>query len=144
VLQTPVDAAPSHDDAFVIVDQRLVVQAISRRAEAVLEITEPEGVGVPIRHLLQSETGDPGDNGLTDLVEVAACGGVPSGWLQLRSVRDAQVRFLARVTSCGPPPAALFVLTPFPERLAPPEPQPGRGAAGEGDVAGLALGSRAA
>jgi hypothetical protein len=58
------------------------------------------------------------DNGCCDddevalLIERAMAGAEPSMPFDLRTVADLEIRLRGRVTRCGPPPAALLVLSP--------------------------------
>jgi hypothetical protein len=52
---------PRFDEPFLIVDERLIVQAISHRAELLLMVNEPDGFGVPLEELAPtSRPVDPG------------------------------------------------------------------------------------
>ena len=44
VLRAPPNAQPRFDEPFLIVDERLIVQAIPRRAERSLMVNEPDGL----------------------------------------------------------------------------------------------------
>jgi hypothetical protein len=118
VLRTVPDAAPHRSDPFVIVNERLAVRGISRRAETVLRVDEPAAADIPLNEFLVSDGGKPGDVELARLVALAASGAGPSLTLTLRTVGDPQLRFRARITSCGPPLAALLVLGPLHDRAA--------------------------
>jgi len=48
LLETRSDAAPGSDDAFLVIDSRLTVQAVSRDAERLLGINEDEMVDGPV------------------------------------------------------------------------------------------------
>ena len=50
------------------------------------------------------------------LIERAMAGAEPSMPFDLRTVADLEIRLRGRVTRCGPPPAALLVLTPLAAR----------------------------
>jgi hypothetical protein len=112
ILRAPAEAIPRHDDPFVIVDANLVVQAVSRHAETVLLVDEPAGFSARLDELLISDTGDVEGAELARLVRVAVDGASPSETVELRTVDDPVVRFQVRLSSCGPPLAALLVLTP--------------------------------
>src|SRR5690242_12276604 len=58
VLRAPPDAQPRFEEPLLMVDDRLIVQAISRRAELVLWVNEPDGFGVPLEDFLVSAIGD--------------------------------------------------------------------------------------
>jgi hypothetical protein len=112
VLRAPAEAIPRHDDPFVIVDHDLVVQAVSRQAETVLLVDEPSGFSARLDELLISDTGDVEGAELARLVQAAVNGASRSETVRMRTVGDPVVRFRARLSNCGPPSAALLVLTP--------------------------------
>jgi hypothetical protein len=112
VLRAPAGAIPRHDDPFVVLDERLVVQAVSRHAETVLLVDEPAGFSARLDELLISDNGDVEGADLARLVHAAVHGASPSQAVELRTVGDPVIRFQARLSNCGPPSAALLVLTP--------------------------------
>ena len=113
VLRAPAGAEPRYDAPFLIVDGQLAVRAVSRHAEVVLSVDEPAGVGIPLEELLICDNGHCDDGEVALSVELAIAGAEPSNRLELRTVADPEVRFRGRVTRCGPPTAALLVLTPL-------------------------------
>jgi hypothetical protein len=113
VLRAAEGAEPRHDAPFLIVDRQLAVQAVSRHAEAVLSVDEPARVGIPLQGLLICDNGHCDSDELALLVELAIAGVDPSNRLELCAVADPEIRLRGRVTRCGPPPAALLVLTPL-------------------------------
>jgi hypothetical protein len=108
MLVAPAQAGPRRRDPFVIVDQNLTVQAVSRQAEMVLSVDEPAGVNIPLDEFLIPAKGEAE---LARLVALAIGRRQPSERLELYKVGDPALRFFARVSSCGPPPAALLVLS---------------------------------
>jgi hypothetical protein len=56
VLKAPAGTEPRYDDPFVIVDRKLAVQAVSRRAEAALSVEEPAGLDAPLEEFLTATT----------------------------------------------------------------------------------------
>ena len=52
MLETRRDIAPSHRDAFLVIDSSLLVQAMSWRAETLLGVTEDSAVNRPVMQLL--------------------------------------------------------------------------------------------
>jgi hypothetical protein len=70
VLRAPPEARS--DGPFVIVDERLTVQAVSRQAEVVLLVDEPAAVGVSLRTV--------GDPEIPLVARLSGCG-PPSGAL---------------------------------------------------------------
>jgi hypothetical protein len=113
VLRAPSGGEPRHDAPFVIVDRQLTVQAVSRHAEVTLSIEEPAGLDTPLEEFLVSSNGGHAAGELAALVELAFAGAEPSNRLELRTVANPEIRLQVRVTTCGPPPAALLVLTPL-------------------------------
>jgi hypothetical protein len=116
VLRAPAGAEPRHDAPFLILDRQLTVQAVSRRAEVVLSVDEPAGVGIPLEELVIFDNGYSDNDEVALLIERAMAGAEPSRPFDLRTVADPEIRLRGRVTRCGPPPAALLVLTPLAAR----------------------------
>jgi hypothetical protein len=108
-MLAPSGAGPSIFDLFVIVDKLLTLRAVSRSAEIVLATEQLDAAGTPLARLLISdEAGE-----LADAVELAirhTSSSSPSS--QLRTVAPPVVSFTARIMPCGPPRAALLILTP--------------------------------
>ena len=113
VLRAPAGAEPRHGAPFLIVDRQLAVQAVSRRAEIVLSVDEPAGVGIPLEELLICDNGHCDNGEVAALVKLAMAGAEPSKRLELRPVANPGIRLRGRFTRCGPPRAALLVLTPL-------------------------------
>ncbi|HEY2770738.1 MAG TPA: hypothetical protein VGI87_09230 [Solirubrobacteraceae bacterium] len=111
MLWVPADAAPRREP-FLVVDEKLVVQAISRYAEAVLTVDEPAAVAAPLdRFLIPDQDRDDTDE-LARLVGLAAAGTPSDDSLQMLTAHETPTRFSVRVTSCGPPLAAMVILVP--------------------------------
>jgi hypothetical protein len=108
VLRAAAGAEPRHGAPFLIVDRQLAVQAVSRRAEVVLSVDEPAGVGIPLEELLICDSGE-----VAALVELTMAGAEPSKRLEVRTVANPGIRLRGWFARCGPPPAALLVLTPL-------------------------------
>jgi PAS domain-containing protein len=111
MLETRADIAPSHRDAFLVIDSSLLVQAMSWRAETLLGVTEDSAVNRPVMQLLvpaDAEAGRPAGFAAA-LVEAAAGADEPVNAF-IRPWNTFGVRLRARVASCGPPRAALVVL----------------------------------
>jgi hypothetical protein len=107
VLRAPPGLRPRFDEAFVIVDERLHLQAVSRHAEALLMISEPTVVALPITDVLFPEGGPPA---LAGVIEEVVGGSSLGSTLKLRAADDPLRAFAVRVVPCGPPRAALLVL----------------------------------
>ncbi|MBV8946596.1 MAG: hypothetical protein JO046_04380 [Solirubrobacterales bacterium] len=118
MLETRADIAPSHSDAFLVIDSSLLVQAMSCRAETLLGVTEESAVNRPAMHLLvpaDAEAGGPA-RFASALTEAAAGADQPVSAF-VRPWNTFGVRLRARVASCGPPRAALVVLEDQQARL---------------------------
>ena len=113
MLETRADIAPSHRDAFLVIDSSLLVQAMSWRAETLLGVTEESAVNHPVIQLLvpaDAEAGRPARFAAA-LVEAAAGASADEPVSAfVRPWNTFGVRLRARVASCGPPRAALVVL----------------------------------
>lgn len=112
VLVAPPGAEPRFDDPFLIVDGKLAVQAVSRRAELVLSVNEPDGFGTPLEHLLIFDESESDGVEMARLVELALAGGQPTDTLKLRAVADPELRLHARISTCRSPLGALLILAP--------------------------------
>jgi hypothetical protein len=111
LLQTRADAAPARDDAFVIVDSSLNVQAVSARAEAALDVREAQVVNRHVTELLIAGETESATGSLALAITRAAGGDEePAQRFAVRPSRTFGVRMLARIAACGPPQAALLVL----------------------------------
>ena len=119
ILRASPGAEPRYDAPFLIIDRQLAVHAVSRNAEIVLSVDEPAGVGIPLKELLICDNDE-----VALIVELAMAGAKPSNRLELRTVADPEIRLRGRVTGCGPPPAALLVLTPLAAHAAAPNGRP--------------------
>ena len=109
---------PTARDAFLVVDNSLLIQAVSRRAEQLLSITEDAAINRPVAELLvpaDAEARGPGSFAGA-IVEAAASGDDPVHAF-VRPWNTFGVRMRARIAPCGPPRAALLVLDPSPARL---------------------------
>jgi hypothetical protein len=111
LLETRSDVAPGPEDAFLVVDSRLTVQALSRRAELLLDVIEEEVIDKPIAGFLGGA--DAEADGPEDLMALLRDTSTDSEDLHSVSVRPLGafgVRMIARLIPCGPPRAALVVL----------------------------------
>jgi hypothetical protein len=112
VLSAPAGSQPRFYEPFVIVDPALRLQAVSRRAEALLMVDEPAAVEVPLSEFLLCRT-DQDQMELSGLVRHAVGGTRLAARVALRTVADPAMDVVTRVAGCGPPPAALLILTPL-------------------------------
>lgn len=113
VLWALEDIAPPHGAPFLILDEHLVVQAVSRGTESAFLIGEPDGVDVPLTEFLIPARGDAGVIDIAGLVALALSGTPLDETVELQTTGDPVLSFAAQVSSCGPPPAALLLLTPL-------------------------------
>ncbi len=111
LLEAPADVAPRNEEPFLVVDARLTVQAVSRRAEQLLGVSETEVTGRPITDLITDAAAEL-DHRTTFLTALA--GAAQSDEARSSAFvrpRDAfGIRVQARIGHCGPPRAALIVL----------------------------------
>lgn len=112
MLSANVDAAPRPGDPFMIVDGSLCVCALSQVAEELLGVDETAAVN---RHLSEflvpADAEAAGPDNLMDLV-INAAGDVSEPRVAVvRPPDEFGIRFRARVGACGPPRAALLVLS---------------------------------
>jgi hypothetical protein len=112
VISARADLAPQKNEAFVIVDRQLKLCGLSRGAERLLAVDEPEAVHRHVSDFLEpadAEAGT-GDELLQGIVATAAMGFMPPHSIVVRPTGEYGVRYAARVGSCGPPEGALIVL----------------------------------
>ena len=111
LLETRSDVLPSDRDAFLVIDSALAVQAMSRRAQSLLALTEEEAVNRPVIELLvPADAEAQGPSGFARAIVEAARGDDEPTAAFVRPWNTFGVRMRARVAPCGPPRAALIVL----------------------------------
>lgn len=111
VLRAPPGLQPRFYEPFVIVDERLRLQAVSHHAEGMLAVDEPAVIDVPLEELLLCrDVQDQMD--LAGLVGRAIGGSRLATRVELRTVGDPAIEVVARVAGCVPPQAAVLILTP--------------------------------
>ena len=112
LLTANADAAPGPNDPFMIVDGSLCVCAVSRVAEELLGTDETEAVN---RHLSEflvpADAEASGPENLMDLVINAASDTSEAHVAVVRPPDEFGIRFRVQVGACGPPRAALLVLS---------------------------------
>jgi hypothetical protein len=112
LLTANADAAPGLDDPFMIVDDSLCVCAVSRVAEELLGTDETDAVN---RHLSEflvpADAEAAGADNLMDLVINAASDASEARMAVVRPPDEFGIRFRVQVGACGPPRAALLVLS---------------------------------
>lgn len=112
VLQAPADVAPRHDQPFLVIDSTLSVCAVSAQAEELLGVVETEAVNKHVADfLVPADANAPSAENLLALLVGAASGSGEPRCAVVRPREEFGVRFRARIGPCGPPHAALLVLT---------------------------------
>jgi hypothetical protein len=111
ILESRADMAPHAGEAFLVLDQSLAVCAVSEAAERLLAANEPDVVNRHVSDLLMpADAEEKNGASLSTAVAWAARG---DGAVRTAVVRPANtfgIRLTARISSCGPPRAALVVL----------------------------------
>jgi PAS domain-containing protein len=111
LLETRRDIAPGPRDAFLVIDSGLLVQAMSRRAQSLLDLSEAEAVNRPVAELLvPADAETQSSTGLAAAIVNAADGADDALSAFVRPWNTFGVRMRARIAPCGPPRAALVVL----------------------------------
>jgi PAS domain-containing protein len=112
LLETREDAVPDARDAFLVVDSQLLVQAMSREAQTLLGLAEEDAVDKPVAELLvPADAESQGRTGFAAAIAAAAEGSEPEmPRVVVRPWNTFGVRIRARITTCGPPRAALIAL----------------------------------
>ncbi len=110
LLETRDDAVPDPRDAFLVVDSRLLVQAMSREAQTLLGLAEEDAVDRPVSELLVPADAEGERSGLAAAIAEASAGDESDGRAYVRPWNTFGVRMRARIATCGPPRAALIVL----------------------------------
>src|SRR5215211_1309958 len=112
LIGAPPELAPGPGDPFLLVDSTLTVCGTSRLAEDLLGVVETDAVNRHINELLvpaDAEVSGPGD--LVNLLVHAARGEGDVHDVVLRPTTEFGIRYFARIGPCGPPRAALLVLS---------------------------------
>lgn len=111
ILESRADVAPKMGDAFLVLDRSLAVCAVSDAAERLLAASEPDAVNRHVTALLMpADAEENGGSGLSAAVAWAARGDSGTRTTVVRPANTFGIRLTARITSCGPPQAALVVL----------------------------------
>lgn len=112
LLEAREDAVPGAQDAFLVVDASLTVQAMSRQAQEFLGMTEELAINKPVAELLvPADAESQGRTGFAAAIAQAADGQDPDTARSfVRPWNTFGVRMRARIATCGPPRAALVVL----------------------------------
>jgi hypothetical protein len=110
VLETRADVAPAPGSAFLVLDSSLSVCAVSGAAEQLLATVETDAVNRHITELVvPADAEAQGPANLAVAVTWAARGDASTRTVVVRPANTFGVRMTARITSCGPPKAALVV-----------------------------------
>jgi hypothetical protein len=111
MLETVADLAPTPADAFMVIDTRMSVSALSRRCERLLAIDEPEAVGRHLNEFLApADTDVPEAQSFYAQVLLAATGGAEPMTVAVRPSAEFGIRYWARLGPCNPAGAALLLL----------------------------------
>ncbi|TML05753.1 MAG: hypothetical protein E6G41_09320 [Actinobacteria bacterium] len=112
LLRANADAAPGPDDPFMIVDGSLCVCAVSRLAEELLGADETEAVNRHLSEFLVPANAEAASaENLMDLVINAASDSAEPRVAVVRPPDEFGIRFRVQVGACGPPRAALLILS---------------------------------
>jgi hypothetical protein len=94
-----------------VIDSGLAIQAMSRRAQALLAVTEEDAVNRPVVELLAPADAEAdGPSRFAAAIVDAAHGDDEPATAVVRPWNTFGVRLRARIAPCGPPRAALIVL----------------------------------
>jgi PAS domain-containing protein len=112
LLEARDDAVPTARDAFLVVDCALLVQAMSREAQALLGVTEELAINKQVAELLVPADAEAQGRGSFAATIAQAAEGQDSEPARafVRPWNTFGVRMRARIATCGPPRAALIVL----------------------------------
>jgi hypothetical protein len=110
LLETRQDVLPKPHDAFLVIDSALLVQAVSRRAQTLLDVSEEGAVDRPVAGLLAPADAEAHGRGFAAALADAAAGSDEPSSAFVRPWNTFGVRMRARIAPCGPPRAALVVL----------------------------------
>jgi hypothetical protein len=104
--------APAPGDPFLLVDGQLTVCGVSHGAESVLGVQEAKAVNRRVTDVLMpADCEVDGAEVLVHLLMEAARGEGEGRRIVVRPSAEFGIRFWARIGSCGPPRAALVVLS---------------------------------
>jgi PAS domain-containing protein len=109
--ETRREIVPTDRDAFLVIDSSLLIQAMSRRAQTLLALSEEEAVNRPVAELLVPADAEAASAaGFAAAIADAARGTEQPMSAVVRPWNTFGVRMRARIAPCGPPRAALVVL----------------------------------
>jgi hypothetical protein len=109
ILYADAESAPQRGDAFVVLDGSLAVCAVSEAAESLLASRETDAVNRHVTELVVPADAEAqeGQN-LAVAVTWAVRGDDAAREVTVRPANTFGVRLKARISSCGPPRAALI------------------------------------
>lgn len=112
LLEAREDSVPNAGDAFLVVDSHLLVQAMSRQAQRLLGLSEEKAIDKPVAELLVPADAEAQGRTAFGSVVAEAAGGADGDPRRafVRPWNTFGVRMRARISTCGPPRAALVVL----------------------------------
>lgn len=111
LLETRREIVPTERDAFLVIDSSLLIQAMSRRAQALLAVTEEQAINRPVAELVVPADAEAQvAAGFAAAIADAAQGAEEPVSAVVRPWNTFGVRMRARIAPCGPPRAALVVL----------------------------------
>jgi hypothetical protein len=112
LLESRADVAPAPGDPFLVLDSSLSVCAVSGAAERLLATFETDAVNRHVTQLIvPADAEAQGPANLAVAITWAARGDDATRTVVVRPTNTFGVRMTARITSCGPPSAALVVFT---------------------------------
>jgi hypothetical protein len=112
LLEAPGDVAPGPGDPFVVINGSLVVCAVSGGAEDLLGVGESDAVNRHIgEFIMPADVEARGPDNLVGAILAAAVGDGEPQTVVVRPADEFGVRLWVRIGPCGPPRAALLVLT---------------------------------
>jgi hypothetical protein len=111
MLQARSDEVPHAGAAYLVVDASFAVQALSTTAEVYLGTTERSALNRHVTELLiPADRSAGGSANFAVAMSLAARGGGAASQTTVCRTNSFGERIRARITACGPPPAALVVL----------------------------------
>ncbi len=109
ILHADADVAPDPGSAFVVLDSSLSVCAVSKGAESLLATRETDAVNRHVTEVLvPADAEAQGGQNLAVAVTWATRGDEGTRTVNLRPANTFGVRLKAKISSCGPPRAALI------------------------------------
>jgi len=110
MLQSAADVAPDPGDPFIVLDDSLSVCAVSGMAERLLATRETDAVNRHVTELVvPADSEGQAPSNLAVAVTWAARGDEQTRRVVVRPANTFGIRLTARISSCGPPKAALVV-----------------------------------